>query len=70
MLHCSASNPTGCTLISVLRLHCVCPLRRTRRAGVGSCADIRRRDKQDDNLANLLQGAQDIAGLAADLPDT
>jgi hypothetical protein len=30
---------------------------------------ICRRDEQDDDLADLLERAQDIAGLAADLPD-
>jgi hypothetical protein len=34
-----------------------------------SSAHIGRRHKQDDDLADLLERAQDIAGLAADLPD-
>src|ERR1700730_13879099 len=40
----------------------------SRRRWTSSSADICRRDKQDDDLADLLERTQHIAGLAADLP--
>src|SRR5262249_56889583 len=33
-----------------------------------SVSNTRRRDEQDNDLPNLLQGTQDIAGLTTDLP--
>src|SRR6516225_8732081 len=43
------------------------PMHASRRQQTGSSAHICRRHKQDDDLADLLERAQDIAGLAADV---
>jgi hypothetical protein len=44
------------------------PMHASRRRQTGSSAHICRRHKQDDDLADLLERAQYVAGLAADLP--
>src|SRR5262245_29304269 len=61
---------------AIIESHCLAAVRNKAlrphagfpRSAPPSGSHARRRDEQDNDLPNLLQGAQDIAGLPSDLP--